>query len=935
MEVIDQLFKIALTLFDIDKGENNSISQDLVDKVIEQMKTTAPTFIKRELSEDEVKKLRFEIQNHFNVSLTQEAIILGDNKVQRWFDEKKTDIDWGYWSAYKESLLKKKRPNKVINENEKVINSILDFSGDPKSKEQTWSRKGLVMGNVQSGKTQNYIGLINKAFDCGYKVVILLGGHMNDLRKQTQIRVDEDVIGLESKHLIHGTRKAIGVGNYRKDNLRVATYTSTESDFNKRIARSLNISFTSLSDPVIITVKKNTSVLNNLINYIKESNGLDEDKKIEVPMLLIDDEADYASVNGLKDRDRVTRTNEYIRTLLNLFHKNHYVGYTATPFANVFIDPNEEDEMLSNDLFPKDYMVRVPVPENYCGQDFFFGDKSLDMNKPPVVVIKDNEDMLPLKHNKDTAIIKISQSLKDAIMSFIIATSVRMLRPDQQKHNTMMVNVTHLKDLQNDLKKLIDIYMDELRHAIDSAHALKMEIALNNSHIAELKRVYENYFDIDESFEEVLGASKKAVNKIKIFAINNRSDAVLDYSVYEENGLCAIAIGGYKLSRGLTLEGLTVSYFARNSKMYDTLMQMCRWFGYRPNYQDVCKVFLPKESLDWYKFISIAINDLYTQLTRMRDQERTPSDFGLQVRSHPGSLMVTARNKRGTGEERVYSIDLWGSRNRRLIFRDNNEINNKNFNVVERFLSDLEFESQQDEKELIYKNVAYEKIIKLLEDTDLLEDHIPNDALIDFIKRLEDNGVRGFRVTLKNVGTKNKQSKWMKDIEFQDNWEIAGRNITVPRRKMESNGVRISNPKSELGGPDDEKLLFNLADREEIMNHPSFKSGLNTPFMYSDKRDFPGLIIYLFNVRTLRPFETNLWKDDLSNLEIQNPFEKPAVGLSLSFPLAESSLRDKSSSEIKRAINDSKKLYTQNWQKQLELEFDLNASTYDDDLEDE
>ena len=160
-------------------------------------------------------------------------------------------------------------------------------------------------------------------------------------------------------------------------------------------------------------------------------------------------------------------------------------------------------------------------------------------------------------------------------------------------------------------------------------------------------------------------------------------------------------------------------------------MQMCRWFGYRPGYQDVCKVFLPKESLDWYKFISTAINDLYAQLQRMKDQEKTPSEFGLQVRVILEHSWITARNKRGTGEERIFSIDLWGSRNRRFVFRENNQINNQNFKIVEDFLSSLECQSK-NKKDLIFKDVEHNKIISLIENTDLLEDHIPNDALIDF-----------------------------------------------------------------------------------------------------------------------------------------------------------------------------------------------------------
>ena len=934
-ETIDKLLSIAITYIGEDNRENN-VTLDYVNNVLDKIQVLSKTLFDRELSEEDTKKLAFEIKNHFHVSLSDEAIILGDNKVQRWFDDKKTEIKWDYWEAYKKSLLNQRRPKKVIDENERVIDSILDFSGDPNCNENSWSRKGLVMGNVQSGKTQNYIGLINKAFDSGYKIVILLGGHMNDLRKQTQIRVDADVIGLESKHLIlNKTRRKIGVGIFRNDSLDVATLTSTENDFSKKVAQTVSTSLTSFNCPLIITIKKNTSILQSLIDYIKESSALNENQKLSVPMILIDDEADYASVNGLADRNRISRTNELIRTLLNLFHKNHYVAYTATPFANVFIDPNEEDEMLNDDLFPKNYMVRVPVPENYCGQEFFFGDDSLESDKPSTIIIDDNEtEMLPLKHNKNTEITQISRSLKDAIMSFVIATSARMLRPEQDKHNTMMINITHLKDLQNDLKKLVEEFKDKLTFAIYANHALPIDKALKNPEISELKRVYEENFDIKETFEEILKTSNKAANKIKVYAINNKSGEVLDYSDYKENGLCAIAIGGYKLSRGLTLEGLTISYFARNSKMYDTLMQMCRWFGYRPGYKDLCKVFLPKESRDWYKFISSAINDLYAQLQRMKDQEKTPSDFGLQIRTHPGALMVTARNKRGTGEERLLKLDLWAKRIRRFIFEDDAK-NNQNFELIDKFLKSLEFSSERDKEDFIFKDVKHEKVVELIEQLDLLPDHIPNDVLIDFIKNnMEKNNVSNFRVTVMHV-KKNTNTAWMEKTQFNDSCEVGGYPFKVPRRKMESDGVKISNPKSELGNNDDEKLLFNKNDREEIKNSLNFKPDKNDSYVFTEKRNFPGLIIYLFNVRILTPFESKLWGDNLSNLEVTQPFTKPAVGISISFPQYEFGINGLQDSDQIKAYEESTKIYTQNHQRQLEMQFDLNASTYDDDIHDD
>ena len=217
---------------DIEKRKGIPITDELIRKKIEQLGNAG-----YELSEKDRELVRFKIETIFNVSLLESAILLSDNKVQRWFDSKKGEIEWTYWNAYKILLQQQHRPPEIIRENENVINSILDFSGDP-STPGKWARKGLVMGNVQSGKTQNYLGLINKAFDAGYRVVIVLGGHLNDLRKQTQERIDEGVIGRESKHLIQiNSPGKIGVGNFRT--VDVQSFTTTEGDFTKSFANKL------------------------------------------------------------------------------------------------------------------------------------------------------------------------------------------------------------------------------------------------------------------------------------------------------------------------------------------------------------------------------------------------------------------------------------------------------------------------------------------------------------------------------------------------------------------------------------------------------------------------------------------------------------------------------------------------------------------------
>ena len=330
-----------------------------------------------QLTDDEREYIKFTLGNQFTLDLSHKGTVLNNPDVKRWLDNAKTDIEWNYWNAFNEFLQNDEgRPIKVIEENERIIDSILDLSGNPQI-EGAWARKGLVMGNVQSGKTQNYIGLINKAMDSGYKVIILLGGHMNNLRKQTQVRVDEGVIGRESTHIVSahlGAPKRIGVGKYRTQDVATATSSDEKGDFNKNLANNLGIAFNNLKDPIILTVKKNHSILKNLYEWIKTKHLLDPEdgKKLDLPLLFIDDEADWASINSKAHRNEITSTNKSIREILGLFNRSTYVAYTATPFANIFIDPESADEMYGDDLFPKDFMIRVPCSRCISRSKFLF-----------------------------------------------------------------------------------------------------------------------------------------------------------------------------------------------------------------------------------------------------------------------------------------------------------------------------------------------------------------------------------------------------------------------------------------------------------------------------------------------------------------------------------------------------------------------------------
>ena len=152
------------------------------------------------------------------------------------------------------------------------------------------------------------------------------------------------------------------------------------------------------------------------------------------------------------------------------------------------------------------------------------------------------------------------------------------------------------------------------------------------------------------SWEEVSSQLPDVVSDIQVRMINGTAKDALDYSEYEGAGLKVIAIGGDKLARGLTLEGLCVSYFLRASRMYDTLMQMGRWFGYRPGYLDLCRLYTTPDLSEWFGHIADAAEELREEFDIMAATGATPREYGLKVQSHP-VLMVNLKAKDEVGEE--------------------------------------------------------------------------------------------------------------------------------------------------------------------------------------------------------------------------------------------------------------------------------------------
>lgn len=587
---------------------------------------------------------------------------------------------WRYWQRYRE-WQERKLPWKAVEALDRTTDSVLSMLEDPE-REGAWDRRGMVVGHVQSGKTANYTGLICKAADAGYKIIIVLAGLHNNLRSQTQMRLDEGFLGYETSANAGKGQRPIGVGLIdRAHDLRpqYVTNRAENGDFNLHFVRNLGI--TPEHRPWLFVIKKNKSVLTRLRDWIYRHVAQSTDPETgrplvtHLPLLIVDDEADHASVDtgesvvddeGQPDLEHEpTAINSLIRQILHSFSRKAYVGYTATPFANIYIHEHGETTREGPDLFPAAFITNLAAPSNYVGPSKVFGlaDENgriggLDLVR--IVSDQCSEDgkggWMPVGHKSTyTPEEDMPASLVEAIHAFILACAIRQLRGQGNEHSSMLVHVTRFNLVQQHVHRQVQDYVlhlkQRVRRRIDHTGFLNdLHRLWDNDFLAASQRVAEQmseetyratceWADIEALLPELL-------ELIDVRMINGTAKDALDYAD-SATGLKVIAIGGDKLARGLTLEGLCVSYFLRASKMYDTLMQMGRWFGYRPGYLDLCRLYTTEDLVEWFEHIADAAEELRAEFDYMMDSGLTPRDYGLKVRSHP-VLMVTSPLKMRT-----------------------------------------------------------------------------------------------------------------------------------------------------------------------------------------------------------------------------------------------------------------------------------------------
>ncbi|GAA3835205.1 Z1 domain-containing protein [Streptomyces chiangmaiensis] len=576
-------------------------------------------------------------------------------------------------------------------------------------KEKAFSTRGLVAGYVQSGKTTNFTSVMAKAADRGYKLFIVMAGIHNGLRRQTQARLVQQLV--------------------EPNPSRWSQLTGLDKDFTPQ-ENPASYFGRSNRTHVLCVVKKNATVLRKLAGWLEKASDYLQD----CPALIIDDEADQATV--------ATRSiNPLILEIMSHLPRSAYVGYTASPFANLLIDPSAQD------LYPKDFVVNLPKPAGHFGTEVLFGRYALDGEDPEQV--DDGYDMIRSVPEADVPAVRpetradvegfepvITDTLHRAVSYFWLVTAARRVRGTGNPHNTMLIHTSVNTAVHNSFKKPLEHLRDRFMRSLSSADADFLS-RLRDLWDEETGRVPAGDFgETKVQFEELLPELPGVLDSCRIIMDNSSSEDRLDY----ENGpVVAVAVGGNTLSRGLTLEGLSVSYFVRSVSAYDTLLQMGRWFGFRNGYADLPRIWMTDELAEWFRHLATVETEMRRDIEIYMSESETPLTFAVRLRTHP-ALRVTAAAK--MRDAVVAASSYGGKRVQTHYFHTNADWLSNNITAARDLVASaaanaVRAEERAAEGRYVFRNVPHDIVIDFLSSYKFHEKSPENDAdlIIQYIRK--------------------------------------------------------------------------------------------------------------------------------------------------------------------------------------------------------
>lgn len=878
---VDVAYKILKTILLSSGGEA---------KTIAEIDAAAQMVIHMELFNDCDKEKLYDgictrYQENIGIKAFIAEVLTNGQENTSWFYKKKENIKTFYFDRYAEYLREEDFPEDSIVKIKKSTEEILSYCANPDNSIDIKNRKkkGLVIGDVQSGKTANYIALMNMAADYGYKVIVLLVGLTETLRVQTQKRIDSGFVGAISNTISSSEIQFIGVGLTDKKNYFSIPMTNIDKDFSKTNTHQ-NTTANDFTKPLVFVVKKNKSVLQQMKDWLKPEQVQFSSKNI----LIIDDEADNASVNS-KSEENPSVINQLIRDLYNNFPTATYIGFTATPFANIFINPYDEDE--NKNLFPSDFIVQLKAPSNYFGLNLLFQKEKEeeDENYKCIRVLHEDEEFfVPVNHKKEDKVLEeLPISLKEAIFDFLIANVIRTLRGREKSHRTMMINISRFNKIQETIYEKVNYYINNLRMAIEQTYKLSFEDFIKNEELNRLYNYYTNndhYSKLREEYhwEKIQEGLYNEISQIMIEIMYDRSKNKFNYDEYQETGARVIVIGGFVLSRGLTLEGLMISYYSRNSNAYDTILQMCRWFGYRNGYLDLCRIYMSRINIDCFYAVKEAIVDLQEQFSRMKALGLTPKDYGLIVKESPDTLqtkmLITSRNKMRNSQEVIRPLNYSGRFVDTSKLYIEEEKNRKNLALLSKLVQILKEEGkflQKYNKRFMFKDVSKEIIADFVKNLIIPIENkkFDRESLSEYIQNNKDFMFWDIVIA---TGEGN---------NVDEEWYFCNNTIPMVKRSFDvragENYIRISGNNNRLSEPgifnsglDEEQLIE--AKRKAIERNEENVSIVAKDYL-SVKNRKPLLVIYPLLLRA---------GGTLKEMEIASKYTKENVllGFALGFP---------------------------------------------------
>jgi hypothetical protein len=923
-----QLLTLQIINLNEEVNNDNFIEHNLVRLVLAEIYSNISENLRENYSFNQFKD---DLIKLFEKKEPSKALAL--DRLESWLGMSQRNSPENRFDSYKKYLIKEGKGG-MISQLDADTYFILDKCHNPKELGAEWDRRGLVYGNVQSGKTANYIGLINRAFDAGYQIVIVFTGMTEDLRSQTQRRIDEGVVGQRGQ-------EKIGIGeepNFPSESIKSAT---TLTDDLSRKNSDILASIISTNEKSIWIVKKNKTVLENLILWLDKQRSVG--KKIHgVPFLVIDDEADNASIQSLSKKDyeiwgegqriadldledltedqemvlneakeRIIKAiNRNIRVALSLMSHKTFVAYTATPYSiinqsekdlerSVIIDDKKFNIDSNSDLFPEHFIIPITAGSNYLGIENIF---NTEIEKRIPVLVNLNEkypledlenEYFTSKRGEKYSFEVIPISLEDAILHFIISIIVRKYR-GQKDYNTLLVHTSHLTENADYVAFKIEQFLRKLKDNLpgdNGGYLKRIETIFKEVKLNSKNKIFKDYFDRDYSFPEsitkqnVLDVLESKMNAdfeyvyapldvVSYHSSKNQElkhkNWTLDYNLKDTNGKRYknyIVIGGNRLSRGLTLNGLTTSYFVRNSTRQDSLYQMARWFGYRENYEDLVRVFLPVDQINWFEGIYKLEKELRKDFIENNEEDdillpkdavikmalHTPDDMHINKKSLKKFPSICDPNKLRNTRRQLMTRS--GTTKTNWIINDYS-IQSKNMSVIKNLIGNVIqdnrvqlFDAQKSEIDEIkyntnsnFRNVHYQHII------DVLVSYHPEekikmefDTLLSYIKA-NCNELDNWSLVIVNKGNDADIITEFKKCFYKDGSEISTEFKFIRRDKsaeIEGGSIRF---KSILDQQKDN--LFDVIDETNIQEYRENKKS-EVIKKYRNQHKIPILLVFL------------------------------------------------------------------------------------------